>query len=467
MADLTVIPSNENVQGWKEIYQGCPPWLETKFSTLAGRLQKRERKQFKGSKLVCKEFTSLMYSEFPEIEASEDLQNILDRSNFNESLPPFSERVLALGGGAFRLYSKEVAGQQKLFIDYVTADRFIPVSWDESGIYEADILDYIFYNNQKFIRTWKYRKTMAGYTIKQEFYAIAVGKHPAGRTPITKVNPARAGVNVSDKELKVTIPTKKPLFSYIKLPEANNYNFDSPMGVSIYGNSIDTLEGLDIAFDALQQEIVLGRRRIIVPTSAIRHVINDSGERVRFFDPSDEIYIAFDSDDPDKMKIMDATVELRIEELRQAVQTYLDILSIQCGFSAGYLTFDGQRGVRTATEVISDNSKTHKSKVNLEKAFINSINQLVSNIRGLEEVYSISVGDFRIQFQDNIQEDRDSKTQYWTDRLNNRTITLETFLEKVDGISPEDAKKKAEIIKKSTATGNIYNAWGSDGIDEI
>ena len=464
MADLTVVPSNENVQEWKEIYEGCPSWVQTRFSTLAGRLQKRDRKQFKGAKMVSKELSSLMYSEFPEIEASDDLQAIFDRSKLDANLPSFSERVLALGGGAFRLYSKFVDGVQKLYIDFVTADRFIPVSWDENGIYEADILDYIFHNNQKYLRMWKHRRTMAGYTISQEFYSIGAGKNQRGSLFIQKTTAGKAGVNLTDKDMKITIATDKPLFSYIKLPEANNYNFDSPIGVSIYGNAVDTLEGLDVAFDSLQQEIVLGRRRIIVPTSAIRYVTDPANpaQRVRYFDPSDEIYEAFDSEDSDKMKIMDATVELRITELREAVQTYLDILSIQCGFSAGYLTFDGQRGVKTATEIISDNSKTHKTKVSLDKSFINAFEDLVESIRAVEGIYQISVGDFKITYQDNIQEDRDTKTKYWTERYNQGTVTLEEALMKIDHIDEAEAKKRADIIRKSRATGNINSSFGVD-----
>lgn len=454
MGELTVIPSDEYVELWMNIYQGCPSWVKTKYATLTGRIQKRDRKQFKGAKMVSKEFTDLMFSESPIIKASPDLQAILDRSGWDKNNTPFIEKVLALGGGAYKLYSKD----SELYIDYVTADRFVPVSWSENGIYEADFLDYKYKDKKKFLRVEKHRKEEGGYRILQEFYQIGDNKM------LTKATPAAAGYSIPEDEMEgVFIPTENPLFSYIKLPMANNFDFDSPLGISVYGNSVDTLEGLDVAFDAFQQEITLGKKRIIVPTSAVRKVVDpETGDKKQYFDPSDEIYQAFDTDDKENLKIMDNSVVLRISEIRDAIQTYLDILSIQVGFSAGYLTFDGASGVKTATEVISDNSKTYKTKVGLENALLSSYLDLVQAIEGVSGIFKITVGDHSYEFQDSIIEDRDSKTNYWTERLDAGTITLEEFLMKVDGLTETEANKKAEEIRKKKATGNVNDTFELD-----
>lgn len=448
---LLELPQDSYIELWKAIYFGTPDWLEYQYATLQGRTKKKKRKLFKGAKMVCAELCDLMYSEEPEIKASADMLAILERSGWNRNIKQFSEKVLALGGGAFKLYTKD----NLIYIDYVPADRFIPVSWDSVRITEADFIDRRVVDKKEFIRIEKHRKTATGYNISEEFYK------KGEKNQLAKASAYELGIVDFDPK-GVDIETNMPLFSYIRLPEANNTDTEKPNGISIFHNSIDTLEGLDIAFDGLQAEIQLGKKRIIVPASAVRKVVDSEGNLVTYFDPSDEVYQAFESNDKEDLKITDNSVELRVDEIRMAIQTYLDILSSQIGFSNGYLTFDGQRGVKTATEIMSENSKTLKTKINIENSFKIAIMDLVEGIRGIENLYGINVGEFDYIYQDNIHQDKDSITTYWTDRLNNKTCTLEQFLMEVDNLTESEAKTKAKLIRSQTATVDIDNMFGND-----
>ena len=49
---------------------------------------------------------------------------------------------------------------------------------------------------------------------------------------------------------------KKELFAYFKPAIGNNKRFDVPLGLSVFANSVDTLESIDILFDSLQREFV-------------------------------------------------------------------------------------------------------------------------------------------------------------------------------------------------------------------
>lgn len=450
MANLSGIPRDKNIELWKSIYMNCPAWLKYDYATLEGIKRSRVRKSFKGSKMVCAEFVSLIFSERPTESISESVKAIMKRSGWEKNITTFTEKSLALGGGAFKLYAND---NKELIIDFVDADKFIPVSWNNEIIVEADFLSFSTYQKVKYLRVEEHRieKDKKGYNIKMRYYRVN------SPTSVCSVSPSTAGFIASDNHKKGDIiKTDVPLFSYFKLPEANNIDFESPKSISIFANCVDTLEGLDIAYDALQSEILLGRKRIIVPAQAIRKVTDiDTGNQVRYFDPSDEIFQAFKGDDANQLKIMDNSVELRIDEIRKAIQTYLDILSIQVGFSAGYLTFDGQGGLKTATEVISENSKTHKTKVNIQNNLSFAIDGIINSIKGVESLYKITVGDFSYQFQDNIIEDRNTKTTYWLGRLNAGTITLETFLINVDGLTEKEAKTKATELRKLNASVDI------------
>src|SRR5690606_21602688 len=103
---------------------------------------------------------------------------------------------------------------------------------------------------------------------------------------------------------------------------------------SIFANALDTLKALDIAFDSFISEFRLGKKRIIVPETAIKTVVDPNDGCVkRYFDPSDEVYQAFHFDTVDNQKIIDNSVELRVEEHIAGINALLEILAMQLGFS--------------------------------------------------------------------------------------------------------------------------------------
>ncbi|PGC44740.1 portal protein, partial [Bacillus wiedmannii] len=92
------------------------------------------------------------------------------------------------------------------------------------------------------------------------------------------------------------------------------------------------LKSLDIAFDSFQREFVLGKKRIIVPASAIKYVTDPiSGQQQRYFDASDEVYEAMKFEENQEIK--DISVELRVEEHKAAINALLNYYSMQTGFS--------------------------------------------------------------------------------------------------------------------------------------
>ena len=307
-------------------------------------------------------------------------------------------------------------------------------------IVEADFISREIINEKSYLKKEKHRKTETGYIIDVEIYDDS---SEGSYKRVQSLEPESVEITVS-----------RPLFAYISNPEANNLSLFSPLGISLYANAVDTLEALDIAFDALVQEIVLGRKRIIVPASATRLFVDtETGKRVRYFDPSDEIFQAFNPEDAQNIKITDNTVELRIEELRLAVQTLLDVLATQTGFSAGTFSFDGV-SMKTATEVISENSKTFKLKQSFENQIKCGVLDLLETIREIGGLYGIntSTEEYTMVFNDAVIEDRNSKTNYWLQRYAQGTATLKTVLEELDGMTEEEAEEEAAKIKEQNAT---------------
>jgi len=443
-----VMAAESRIAEWRAIYRGSPEWLDYWYPTLKGKLQKRVRKTMRPAKLVCSELAGLVWAETPKLAAPQGVLDVLAAARFTERAQAETELMLALGATVFKLY---VSGG-KIGLDFVQPDRFIPVSWDSGVITEADIIDRRVIDKKQYTRIERHRKDGEGYKITSEVYEQRGGDmYPAPLSLFGLTEP------------EASSPVK--MFFYCGNPEANNLDTDSPLSISIFENARDTLECLDIAFDALNSEIVLGKKRIIVPARALRHVVNtETGKAEKYFDPSDEVFQAFDTEDKENLKITDNTVELRIEEIRRAIQTLLDILAVQVGLSVGTFSFDGV-SMKTATEVISENSKTFKTKQNIENAIGSAIVAMMESIAGLIVYTGGAVGTetIGIEWDDSVIEDRNSKTAYVQSRLTGGTISRYRAIMILDGVDEMEARKRAEEIAAESATVDASSLFGGIG----
>lgn len=437
--------AESRIETWRDVYSGNASWRNYEYPTLSGRIEKGKRKSLVPAKIVCSELAGLIFAEMPEIETDERVKEVLESNAFDKNIVTSTETMFALGAMILKLYIKD----NKIKIDFLEPDCFIPISSDTSGIQEADILDRRVIDKKQYLRVEKHRRNTDGsYTITSEAFELALGN-------MVPVSLSLFGI----EEAEQVSPTK--LFYYIGNPEKNNLDTTSPLSISVFANALDTIESLDIAFHALQSEIVLGRKRIIVPAGAVRNIIDiDTGRPVRYFDPSDEVFQAFDVADNENLKITDNTVELRIDELRLAIQTLLDLLCLQVGFNVGYLSFDGT-SMKTATEVISENSKTFKTKKYFENAIGSGIVDMLQGIRALLAYQNIPTsGDDTISWDDSIIEDRNSKAVYYQNRLLAGTVERWRAIKELDGCTEEEAKERADAIKDETATVDMGGLFG-------
>jgi A118 family predicted phage portal protein len=139
------------------------------------------------------------------------------------------------------------------------------------------------------------------------------------------------------------------------------------------------------------REFRLGKKRIIVPARMIRTVVDpQTGQNCRYFDATDETYEALSTDDPDSLKIQDNSVTLRVEEHVAALNAFLNIFCLQVGLSAGTFSFDAKGGLKTATEVVSENSKTYKTVKNFQAQIEPAIKDLVDAIIEVASLYDVT-----------------------------------------------------------------------------
>lgn len=451
ITDLKDVSINEEmfqkIEVWKALYRGYhEPFHKVTYKTIDGT-KERTMLTLNMPKAAAQEMASLVYNEKCEISISDDsiaefITEVLKRNKFDKKFQDYIEYMFAHGGMVIKPYVEN----DRIMLSFVTADCFIPISWRNDTIYEA-VFPYEFKRRDKKYTHLEWHLWENGqYVIRNEVYESQNGADLGIKVPLAQFFP--------DLEEEVKIDgLNQPLFAYFKPNIANNIDLQSPLGISIFANALDTLKAIDTAFDSFHREFRLGRKRIIVPAYAVKTVIDpDSGKALRYFDSTDETYEAFAFGDMDKSEFKDVSVELRVEEHIAAINALLNLFAMQTGFSSGTFTFDGQ-SMKTATEVVSEQSKTFKSKQSHEVIIESGIQELIHSVIAIGELYGLinAPNDFEISvaFDDSIAEDKGAEINQQTQLVNAGLQSRKRAIMKVYGCTEEEALKiLQEIIQE-------------------
>lgn len=368
------VPNLENfyndMYNWSEVYKGNPYWNKVKCSGLYKKGLRRMN-LLNAGKVLCDEMSVLCFAEQVEIACDNEkykvyLDKLISDQGFWKHVPEMISRAFAEGGGVLREYIKD--GQ--VCVNYISAADFLPLSWDNKRITSAVFRSSSF-------------KSGFYYTVFERQQFLPNGRNRSETFLFKSKNENSIGNRCSLDELFDDAPDfvesdiPFPTFQYFHPDVTNNIDFYTPIGISVYANALDTLQALDVAFDSFAREFILGKKRIIVPSSCVQTVVDiETGEQTRYFDSDDEAYVALRCDEERDLKITDNTVELRVDEHVKAINALLNILCFQVGLSPGSFSFDANEGVKTATEIVSQDRKTArtiKCQQNLLVEFIEGI----------------------------------------------------------------------------------------------
>lgn len=436
----------------KKIFQNVPPWRRTRASGLYAK-GFRNRKLLNAAKVICDEFSAMTFSEQVEITLDNEqyqkyINDTFNKTGFWRIFPEILSYAYAMGGCALKVY----ADNSKPAIDYVQAVNFLPVGWTGETVNECIFRTTLYKNGNYYTLIEKHGVNADGITIVENSAYKSGTKDSLG----TKCAVAEVFPNLAESVTYNNIEI--PMFCYFKPCVSNSIETDSPLGLSIFANAVDTLETLDIAFDSFSREFLLGKKRIIVPAQCIRTIVDPTtGEMHRYFDADDEAFVALKTEEKETLKIVDNTTELRIDEHVSAINALLNILCFQIGLSAGSLSFDAVQGVKTATEVISQDSKTARTIKSNKNIISEMLEQLIHSLIAIGTALNlIPVKDYAVTigWQDNIVIDDNTLID------NNIKLTQAGLKSKLKAVmevqkcDEETAQKELErIAKEQSVTG--------------
>lgn len=485
---------------WKYLYRGFyKPWHYVKAPTVDNPNNMRKVEPLNIEKAVCAELAELIWNEQCEVHVSSEkelndgktdplddfVQDVLSKNAFWTKMQEHIEQSMALGGGALKVWYEErrdgngnvIPGAGQIMIGYCMADQFVPTAWDNAKVTEGVFISRQAKDGYYYTRLEWHRWNGLTYYIENEAFRAekrdVIGNdglmEPQDilgfRYPLAEIYPF---LNPSTEINGIT----ESLFAYYRTAIANNIDDNSPLGVSVYANAFATLHALDICYDSFIREFVLGKKRIIVPTSALRTVHDPITKRtVRYFDANDEAYVALSTDDTEQLKIQDNSIELRIDEHISAINAFLNMLCLQLGFSAGTFTFDQSHGLKTATEIISENSKTYKTVRANQMQVKNAIEQIVHGIINVAALYDVKWNgvpissiaknySVKVVFDDSILQDRQTDINEGIMLMSNGVMSKRTFMTKKLGMTDEEANQELNRIKEESGVN-------ADAVDEF
>ena len=232
-----------------------------------------------------------------------------------------------------------------------------------------------------------------------------------------------------------------PLFQIISPNIANNIALDSPLGISVFANAIDVLEGIDLVYDSYQNEYRLGKKRIVVPLSMAKIEMEQQGEILPVFDDNDTEFYAFSGADPDSFQINEINMEIRSDAHEVGLQRNIDLLSDLCGFGSGKYNYQTGR-VKTATQIVSEQSDLFR---NLKKHEL-LLEQVIKNL-----VYAVLLllgedtdVEIYVNFDDSIIEDTETISQRALAEKQSDIIDAAEYISRVYKLPRDVAEKKVE-----------------------
>lgn len=400
------------IQEWKSWHEGDVKGFHRYRVRNGAGMVRCKRYTLNMGKKVPEDWANLLMNERVEItlegvKEQAFIDQVLEENNFSVKANEMQELAFALGTVAFvpRVVGMEateggaIAGSAKgIVIDYVTAEHIWPLSWQNGVITECAFDSIVKVNGDAYCYLQIHRKSENGlYDIENRLYEY---KNSNIGTELT----------LADAPAFERIPpvvhtgSDRRQFVIDRPNIANNLDYTVPLGISVYANAIDSLKGVDVAFDSYINEFVLGKKRVMVKPSALNYL---DGEPV--FDPDDLAYYVLPEDIEGGAVITPIDMTLRTAEHSEGIQTQLNLLSSKCGFGETYYRFNGG-SITTATQVISENSTMFrtikKHEIILEQA-IKELCHIILRLgntameAGLNEDAEVT-----IDFDDSIIEDK-------------------------------------------------------------
>lgn len=304
-----------------------------------------------------------------------------------------------------RLSSEKPLPKYEIEFDFIQADRFYPLSFDNNGkITEAAFLQTKIDKQTVYTRLEHHK--LEGRTITVSNYAFvsnnkekALGMIPnandLGKPCFLKEVPEWANM----EEQVVIENVDRPLFAYFKMPEANTIDPYSPLGVSGYSRAVSLIKDADEQYSRLLWEYEGGEMAIDVDRDALKIEEYANQQRQTVMpEKQARLFRKVDLNSEETYNVFAPT--LRDASMTNGLNTILTRIEDVCGLSRGCISDDTDAIIKTATELKINKQRSYSTNRDIQLALEDALRDAVYAMDVYCSLYEITPpGEYEISFE--------------------------------------------------------------------
>lgn len=308
-----------------------------------------------------------------------------------KNLVPNLDRIVQLTlVGGYTVIKPYITRSGEIFFDVGTSRDFLPIAFDENGhVTEGIFFERIRYKSKVYERREHHRFDGEMHYVHNSAYLYGARQ----RVELTEI--PRWSALLPEGQISSDIP----MIATFRTPYANNIDLDSGLPISIFANSIGTLHDIDCAHSEYLAEF----RKMSAKVFADETVMRDKKGI------PDDYFVSFMGDGTStvEQQIMTYAPQIREEAHKAAINTELRLYEVQIGVSSGTFTFDTQKGLVTATQVLSEDKTTYNTVAQLQRQLKPALEAVAKITANLARFYGFEVTDGKpvIEFGDSVFED--------------------------------------------------------------
>ena len=401
----------------------------------------RRRMSLNPAARACQEWASLVLNEDTEVSVSDGsadewLGAWVEANDFWPTGQQMVERAYATGTGAWALWAdvRQDAADTVLRLRTYDARMIVPLSWDDDGVSECAFCTKTHVGGKPYDQLQVHRLGDAGTYVVETLLFDREGE---------RVDPGALGL-IAEWDSGCATPT----FAVVRPGISNTLSDTSPCGVSVFDRATGgAIQAVDMAFDALYQEVVLTEAMVFLDEALVdvrsadgRFVPVPAGDGDRKF-----VTLAGESG-KDLYEVYSPAI--RTAPLREALEVALAEFGDQCGFGQDYFAIDKPGGLRTATEVSADSSALMRNVRKHENEMRKAIKRVAAALLTCARIHCAApvpedFGDVDVQFDDSIIVDTQTEKATMLDEIAAGVVPRWMYLERFYGMPEEQARAEA------------------------
>lgn len=371
---------------------------------------------------ICREFADVAINEMQaKVEDNESLDQIFQMAirDLNENL----QDGLALGS----LIIKPLLGGR---VEYVTADNFIPIRFDNDRPVDCVFIERKQINENKFYhRLERHTLTPAGLTITNKAYQSTSSTRIGTQVPLDAVE---VWAGLPDE---ISYPGMDRIdFGYYRNPLKNRID-GSQCGVSVYsGTAVDRIKDADVQAARLDWEYESGERAIHVDERALKTGVNGQKSVAK---THKRLYRGLNIDQKNDDLFKEYSPVMRDDSYRQGLESALRRVEFSVGLAYGDLS-DAQYVEKTATEIKASKQRKYNRVAAIQENLRACLEDLVDALAFYNSSYTTSYS-LSCSFNDSILTDEEAERNQDRQDVSMGVMRLEEYRAKWYGEDVETA----------------------------